>query len=146
MLLIATQNPDAEMSILFIAMLAALLGFLPFNIYPAKVFPGDVGNLTIGAVLAAGVIIGNAETAGALLLLPYVADFFIKLRNRLPSTDWWGIYKDGKLYAPEGKVHGLAQLIMRLRKGISEQRLTLTFIALEAIVAVGVLLLYWMKG
>src|SRR3989344_2572694 len=76
-----------EMLVLFIPMLGALLGFLPYNTYPAKIFPGDVGNLTIGATLAAGVIIGNAEGAGAILLIPYAVDFFIKLVNRFPSKN-----------------------------------------------------------
>ncbi|HNT61173.1 MAG TPA: hypothetical protein PKJ97_04320, partial [Candidatus Bilamarchaeaceae archaeon] len=109
---IAYSIGKVEMLVLFVPMLGALLGFLKFNWYPAKAFPGDVGNLTIGAVVAAGVIIGDLETAGALILSLYVVDFFIKAYNRFPSSKWWGELKGGKLYPVEGKVRGFAQLVM----------------------------------
>ncbi|MFH1221531.1 MAG: hypothetical protein V1492_00420 [Candidatus Micrarchaeota archaeon] len=140
--LIALKHGNVQALLLFLPFLGALLAFLIFNWYPSKAFPGDVGNLTIGAALATGVIIGNMEGAGALLLLPYVADFFIKAANRFPSKDWWGEYKDGKLYPVGGKVRGLAQLIMKLANGISEQNLTLVLIGFEAIIAAVVLVLY----
>lgn len=142
MILIAAINGNIEMLILFVPMLAALLAFFIFNKYPARIFPGDVGTLTIGAVLAAGVIIGNMESAGALLLLPYVFDFFIKLINRFPSSKWWGDYKAGKLYPMDGKVRGFAQLVMALFNGISEKNLVLFFISLEILIALFVLWLY----
>jgi len=140
--LLAMAHGSMEALLLFIPYLGALLAFLFFNWYPSKVFPGDVGNLTIGATLAAGVIIGNMETAGALLLLPYVVDFFIKAYNRFPSSKWWGDYKGGKLYPLEGKVRGFAQLIMKLSNGISERNLALLFIGMEVVVAAVVLMLY----
>jgi len=140
--LLAMAHGSMEALLLFIPYLGALLAFLFFNWYPSKVFPGDVGNLTIGATLAAGVIIGNMETAGALLLLPYVVDFFIKAYNRFPSSKWWGDYKGGKLYPLEGKVRGFAQLIMKLSNGISERNLVLLFIGMEVVVAAVVLMLY----
>lgn len=143
MIALAFASGNTVMLVLFVPMLGALLGFLPYNAYPSKIFPGDVGNLTIGAVLAAGVIIGNAEGAGAILLVPYVIDFFIKLANRFPSSNWWGVYRDGKLFAPQDKIRGFAQLIMKLTNGIREQRLTLVFVAVEAVVAVAMLAMYW---
>jgi UDP-N-acetylglucosamine--dolichyl-phosphate N-acetylglucosaminephosphotransferase len=130
-----------EMLVISLSMLGALLGFLAFNIYPAKAFPGDVGNLTIGAALAAAVIIGNFESAGAILLIPYVVDFFIKAQNRFPSRGWSGIYKGGKLYAPEKKV-GFAQYVMKIANGISERNLALAFIGIEAVFGALVILLF----
>lgn len=142
MALLAISHGSAEMAILFVPILGALLAFLLYNWHPAKVFPGDVGNLTIGAVLASGVIIGNMEAAGALLMIPYVADFFIKAYNRFPSSKWWGDYRMGKLYALEGRARGFAQLVMKISRGITEVNLVLFFIGLEIIIAVFVLSLY----
>jgi len=142
MAILAIAHGSVEMAILFIPILGALVAFLFFNWYPAKVFPGDVGNLTIGAVLASGVIIGNMETAGAMLMILYVFDFFIKAYKRFPSSNWWGEYRDGKLYALEGKSRGLAQFAMKLFKGISEVNLVLFFIGIEVIIAIVVLLLF----
>ena len=140
--ILAYLNGSNEMLVLFLPMLGALLAFLVFNWYPAKVFPGDVGNLTIGAVIASGVIIGNMEGAGAIILILYVMDFFIKAWNRFPSSKWWGELKNGKLCPVDGKVRGFAQLIMKMSGGISERDLTLAFIGMQIIVGLVVFLLY----
>ncbi len=143
MALLAAINGNVEMLVLFVPMLGALLGFLPKNWFPAKVFPGDVGTLPIGAVLATGVIIGNLESAGALILLLFVADFFIKLANRFPSSNWWGELKEGgKLYPLNGKVRSLCQLIMKYSKGIEEQKLVLVMIGAQLILGTLVVLLF----
>jgi UDP-N-acetylglucosamine--dolichyl-phosphate N-acetylglucosaminephosphotransferase len=139
--LIALRQGQNGMLIIALSMLGALLGFLWFNRYPSKVFPGDVGNLAIGGALAVSVIIGNLESAGAILAVPYVIDFFIKAANRFPSRGWNGRYKDGRLYAPDKPV-SFAQWVMRLSGGISEQRLALFFVGLEAVFAVMALALY----
>ena len=140
--ILAYLNGSNEMMVLFLPMLGALLAFLAFNWYPAKVFPGDVGNLTIGAVVASGVIIGNMEGAGAIILILYVLDFFIKAYNKFPSSKWWGELKEGKLYPVEGKVRGFAQLVMKISGGISERNLTLVFIGMQIVVGLVVFLLY----
>jgi UDP-N-acetylglucosamine--dolichyl-phosphate N-acetylglucosaminephosphotransferase len=133
---------SAEALVLYVPLIGALAGFLILNRYPSKVFPGDVATLTIGATLAAGSIIGNFETIAALLLLLYVADFFVKLANRFPSSKWWGEWKGGKLYPVEGKVRGLCQLIMKHSGGISEQKLVLLLILSQAAVSALVLLAF----
>ncbi|MFH1260612.1 MAG: glycosyltransferase 4 family protein [Candidatus Micrarchaeota archaeon] len=140
--LISINNGSTEMAIISISMFGALLGFLFFNRYPSRVFPGDVGNLSIGAVLASSVIIGNFETAGAILVVPYVVDFFIKMKNKFPSSNWWGENREAKLYPVDGQVRGFAQLIMKKANGISEKNLVLAFVAIELVFAVIAVLLY----
>ncbi len=143
MSIIAFSLGNIESLIFFLPMLGALLAFLIFNKIPSKAFPGDIGNLTIGTVLATGVIIGNLETLGALILILYIFDFFIKLYKKFPSSNWWGEYKDGKLYAPNGQVNGLAQLMMRYFKGISEKNLVLFFILAQILISFILLLNFY---
>jgi len=140
--LIALAHGNDDMAVLYIPMLGALLGFFLNNKYPARIFAGDVGNLAIGATLASGVIIGNLESAGAILMVPYVIDFFIKAWNGFPSTKWWGEIRNGKLYPVGGKVRGFAQLIMKLSGGISEKNLVLFFIGMEILFGLIVIALY----
>jgi UDP-N-acetylglucosamine--dolichyl-phosphate N-acetylglucosaminephosphotransferase len=140
MALIAAANGSVEMGLIAFSMLGALLAFSYFNFYPARVFPGDVGTLTIGAALGSMVIIGNLESAGAILVVPYVIDFFIKARNRFPHTRQE--IKNGRLYPKEGKVKGFVHLVMKLAGGISERKLVMVFIAMEAAAALVVLALY----
>ena len=127
--------------IILLAALGALVATLYYNWYPAKILVGDVGTLCIGAIIASAVIIGNYETAGVILIIPYVLDFLIKAKNRFPYS--FGVYREGKLYCPDGGPVGLAQLIMKLTGGISERNLVLVLMGIEAIFGVIAILLYW---
>ncbi|MFC1981433.1 hypothetical protein ACFLVN_04230 [Chloroflexota bacterium] len=128
--------------ILLLAGLGALIATLRYNWYPAKVFIGDVGTLSIGTLIASAVIIGNFETAGIIIIIPYALDFLLKAKNRFPSKGWWGIYRDGKLYCPESGVAGLGQWLMKITGGISERNLTLCLIGIEAVFGTIAILLY----
>ncbi len=140
-LLIAT--PESFIAfILLISLAGALIGFLKYNWFPAKVFPGDVGNLTIGAVIATSVIIGNFESYGVIVMIPYIIEFFIKGKNGMPTRGWQGKYIEGKLYPLNEKPISFAQWIMYLSKGISEKNLTLTFILIESIFCIIAILIF----
>ncbi len=52
-----------------LALAGACLGFLPYNINPAKIFMGDSGAMLLGYTLAICSIIGGAKLATALLVL-----------------------------------------------------------------------------
>jgi UDP-N-acetylglucosamine--dolichyl-phosphate N-acetylglucosaminephosphotransferase len=139
--IVAFLNGQVEMTVLCTAMLGALMGFIPFNWYPAKTFIGDVGALTIGAVLASAVIISNLKAAGAILVIPYVIDFFLKAANRFPKS-FAHLGKDGKLRAPPGKIRGLADLILTVTGGLTEKGLTMAFLGIEMVFAAIVLVMY----
>jgi UDP-N-acetylglucosamine--dolichyl-phosphate N-acetylglucosaminephosphotransferase len=130
---IAHMLNETTSLILLISMLGALIAALYYNWYPAKVLIGDVGTLSIGAVIATAVIIGDFETAGVIVIFPYFLDFIIKAANRFPSKGWWGTYRDGKLYCTNTRPVSLCQWIMKLSGGISERNLVLTLIGIEAI-------------
>jgi len=54
--------PDtAEIFVICAALIGAGLGFLWFNTYPAEIFMGDVGSLSLGAILAVIAIIVRQE-------------------------------------------------------------------------------------
>ena len=126
--------------IILMAALGALIATLYYNWYPAKILVGDVGTLSIGAVIASAVIIGNYETAGVIIIIPFVVDFCIKAKNHFPYS--FGIYKDGKLYCPDGGPVGLCQLIMKVAGGISEKNLVLVLMGIEAVCGVAAILFY----
>lgn len=126
--------------IILMATLGALVAALRYNWYPAKILVGDVGTLSIGAVIACAVTVGNYETAGVIIIIPYVVDFLIKAKNRFPYS--FGEFKDGKLYCPEGGPVGLCQLIMKVWGGISERNLVLVLMGIEAIFGLLAILIY----
>jgi UDP-N-acetylglucosamine--dolichyl-phosphate N-acetylglucosaminephosphotransferase len=126
--------------VILLATLGALLATLYYNWYPAKILVGDVGTLSIGAIIAAVVIMGNFEIAGVILLIPYIVDFLIKAKNHFPYS--FGVYRDGKLYCPEDGPVGLGQLIMKVCGGISERNLVLMLMGIEAVCGVVAILIY----
>ena len=49
--------PGSEELVVFVsAYIGALIGFLWYNAYPAQVFMGDTGSLTIGGIIGVSVI------------------------------------------------------------------------------------------
>jgi UDP-N-acetylglucosamine--dolichyl-phosphate N-acetylglucosaminephosphotransferase len=79
----------------------SLLAFLKFNWYPAKVFPGDVGHFTTGAILASIAIIGNMEKFAISLFSLYIINFlmfvyWLKFTNK-PFKKFADVDKDGYL-------------------------------------------------
>src|SRR5678810_429798 len=68
--------PDmAELTIFIAAMIGACIGFLWYNSYPAQVFMGDTGSLTLGGIIASIAIIVHKE-----LLIPiFCGVFFVEL-------------------------------------------------------------------
>ena len=78
-----------ELVIFFCAFIGALIGFLWYNAYPAQVFMGDTGSLTIGGIIAVGAIIIHKE-----LLLPILCGIF--LVESLSVMMQVGYYKMGK--------------------------------------------------
>jgi len=139
---IAYINGITTSLVILMVALGALVAALYYNWYPAKILVGDVGTLTIGAVVASAVIVGNYETAGVILMIPYVVDFLIKAKNRFPGKNWWGIYREGKLYCPDSGPVGLGQLIMKVCGGISERNLVLVLMGIEAVFGVVAILFY----
>ncbi len=63
-------NPDLSRSAL--ALMGGLVGFLWFNLHPAKVFMGDTGSLALGGALAAIAVLSGTE-----LYLPIIGGIFL---------------------------------------------------------------------
>ncbi|MEJ8770207.1 phospho-N-acetylmuramoyl-pentapeptide-transferase [Prevotella sp. HCN-7019] len=60
-----------ELVVFMCAFVGALIGFLWYNAYPAQVFMGDTGSLTIGGIIAVSAIIIHKE-----LMLPILCGIF----------------------------------------------------------------------
>jgi phospho-N-acetylmuramoyl-pentapeptide-transferase len=61
-----------EIVVFVSALLGGLIGFLWYNTYPAQVFMGDTGSLTIGGIIAVIAILVRKE-----LLLPILCGVFL---------------------------------------------------------------------
>ena len=82
--------PGSEELVVFIcAFVGAMIGFLWYNAYPAQVFMGDTGSLTIGGIIAVCAIIIHKE-----LMLPILCGiFFVESLSVIIQTQWFKIQK-----------------------------------------------------
>jgi len=120
-------------AIIFFSVTGALLGFLFFNWYPAKILSGDSLTYGLGATIATGIIIGNMEKAGIIILIPFIIEFFLKLRSRFKAYSLGKLRKDGTLESPYGKnIYSLTHVLMNLGK-LKERQVTIGLILIEII-------------
>jgi phospho-N-acetylmuramoyl-pentapeptide-transferase len=85
-----------ELSIFIAAMVGACIGFLWYNSYPAQVFMGDTGSLTLGGIIASIAIIVHKE-----LLIPiFCGVFFVELLSVMMQVSY---FKYTKRKYGEGK-------------------------------------------
>jgi len=76
---------SGEMTVFITAFAGALVGFLWYNTYPAQVFMGDTGSLTIGGIIAVIAIATRKE-----LLIPILCGiFFIENLSVILQVGWF---------------------------------------------------------
>jgi len=131
--LIALKNNQIVAAAIFFSTFAALFGFLKFNWYPARILPGDSLTYCLGAVVVSGVIIGNMERAGIIMMFPFFIEFLLKLRSKFKASCLGILRKDGKLDPPYGnKIYSWTHIIMNLGK-LTEKKVTITLILIQTI-------------
>jgi UDP-N-acetylglucosamine--dolichyl-phosphate N-acetylglucosaminephosphotransferase len=134
---VAYLNGSMASFLIAASMGAALIAFLHYNRYPARVFPGDVGTLIIGAALFTALHSGGLYLAGAIIFLPYLMDAALKflsagVMSRQDQTPT--VLKDGKLYPPSGGNLSLVRLLLRLRP-MGEKQVVALIWGIEALFA-----------
>ena len=77
--LIILQN--YEIAILSLLLVFVSLAFYKYHKYPSKIFPGDSGALTLGAMYGAIAIVGQVEVIAAIALGPAIFNSFLFLSS-----------------------------------------------------------------
>ena len=108
-------------AVLAFGMAGALLAFLLFNWYPAKIFPGDTLTYSVGALIACVAILGDLEKIALLLFIPYILDFFLPLRKRLRVEAFARPNPDGSLEMPYDKIYDTTHLAIAVLKKVKRK-------------------------
>ena len=95
----------AELAIVVAALIGSLLGFLRYNAYPAQLFMGDVGSLSLGAVLAFMALATKQE-----LLLPLVGIIFVSETVSV-ILQVWSVKSRGKRLFKMAPIHHHFELL-----------------------------------
>lgn len=106
-----------DVTIISMSMLGALIAFLYFNRYPAKIFPGDTGTLIIGAAVVCIAFIGRVKLIAFIVLMPNIIDAALKFysagvmnRQQQKPTQ---LNDEGKLVRPQQGFKSLIRLVLR---------------------------------
>ena len=124
--------PNVGEIVVFIsAFLGALIGFLWFNAYPAEIFMGDTGSLTIGALISVISVIIRKE-----LLIPLLCGIF--LIETLSVIFQVGYFKYSRFKTGNGKrIFKMAPLHHHYQKlGFHESKIVARFLILGIVLAV----------
>jgi phospho-N-acetylmuramoyl-pentapeptide-transferase len=121
----------AELIVFIAAFLGALVGFLWYNAFPAQVFMGDTGSLTIGGVIAVIAIIVRKE-----LLIPVMCGVFFA--ESLSVMIQVGYFKYSRRRFGEGKRIFLMAPIHHhyQKKGYHESKIVTRFWIIGIILAI----------
>lgn len=140
--------PGSEELVIFcIAFMGALIGFLWYNSYPAQVFMGDTGSLTIGGIIGVSAILIRKE-----LLLPILCGIFMVesasvLIQRFYFKYTKKKYGEGRRVFKMSPLHhhfqkeGMPALIQRPVRAVPEPRIVARFWIVGLILAVATLAL-----
>jgi len=105
--LIAKTMADGDIwNILFIVCLTgSLAAYWIFENYPARIFWGNIGALSVGAAIGATIVINGYIFSGFVMLIPHVVNFLLYVYWRLhpvqyPVAKFGKIREDGTLEVP----------------------------------------------
>lgn len=128
--IVALLQGQMEISLIAFLLVAAILGFLPYNFHPAKTFMGDSGSNFLGFILGCLAIIGTTKSATIISLfvpivilgIPILDTFFAIIRR---------INNKAPIFKPD-KDHLHHRL---LALGMGHKRCVLTIYAISGVFA-----------
>jgi UDP-N-acetylglucosamine--dolichyl-phosphate N-acetylglucosaminephosphotransferase len=139
LIMISLWSGVTDSLILLFPLLGALIAFLWFNRYPARIFPGDTLTLFVGATIACAAIVGDFKTIGAFLFIPMIIEFFLKLRGHFKGENYGTPDEEGYL-THEGDIESLTHYIMKNKK-VKERQLVWILWGIEGVLCVIVFIL-----
>jgi len=133
----------AEGVIFTVPVIAVLIPFFIYNKYPAKIFPGDTGTLSMGAMIACIMLFGSLEVATFCALLIHIFNSFYyiySVRGFFESSDIREskediiLLEDDRIKASDQKDAVLTLPRLILAKGpLTESKLVNNFYAISLI-------------
>ncbi len=124
------------------ALFGASVAFLIFNWFPAKVLPGDVGRLPLGAAMASALILGNMDRLAIIMYMPFLLNFLLYIlyrvyvnRKGIEYVKFANPREDGTL-----EVVGpftMYWMLPHFSKRMTEKRNVLLLLLLQALIAYG---------
>jgi UDP-N-acetylglucosamine--dolichyl-phosphate N-acetylglucosaminephosphotransferase len=130
-------------------LISALMAFLIFNWYPAKIFPGNAFTYLVGAMIAVLAIFGNVEKLALILFIPYYLDFLLPLRKRMNVEAYAKVNPDGSLDLPYEGIYDVTHIFIKIIKGVKgkvyEKDVVIGILVTEALISLAGMAIYFWK-
>ncbi|BBL65294.1 MraY family glycosyltransferase [Methanosarcina mazei] len=94
---------DVENIISVVAITGATIGFYLYEQYPARIFWGNVGSLTVGAAIGTIIVIQGFIISGFIMLIPHTINFLLYVYwkiKKYPAAKFGTVREDGTLEVP----------------------------------------------
>ncbi|MFA6268450.1 MAG: hypothetical protein WCW13_02685 [archaeon] len=101
--IISIANGKIEAAVFALSIIGALIAFLYYNWFPAKILGGDALTLMAGASIAVISILGDMEKIGIALMILYFIELFLKARTKFQGESFGVPQKTGLLLSPKEK-------------------------------------------
>ena len=146
MAIVTFLTGNSWLGIIAFCMVAALLAFLLFNFYPAKVFPGDSLTYPVGGLIAIISILGNFERIAIFFFSPYILETILKTRGKLVKESFGEPQPDGSLELKYNKIYSLTHLSIFIMKKLNikptERKVVLSIWTFQILVIVAGLIIF----
>ena len=127
--ILAAYHEETDGLFVLIPLIGGLVGFLWFNKYPARVFPGDTLMLFMGASIAIGGMLSSLYIQTSIIFIPMIVEFFLKLRGGFKAENYCSDASNGYLEY-NGSIESITHVFMKHFR-LTERRLVGAISAME---------------
>ncbi len=128
-------------SVVSLAVIGALMGFLLFNVYPAKIFMGDTGSLALGGFVSAAAVVSGLE-----LFIPVVGFIYmIEVISVIIQVSYFKMTHGKRVFRMAPIHHHFEIILGEKGEKVTEPRIVAAFTCITALLsflAFSVLLFY----
>jgi UDP-N-acetylglucosamine--dolichyl-phosphate N-acetylglucosaminephosphotransferase len=132
---------DVENIISIVAITGATIGFYFYEQYPARIFWGNVGSLTVGAAIGTIIVIQGFIISGFIMLIPHTVNFLMYVYwkvKKYPSAKFGTVREDGTLEVPNDLT---LKWVLPYRYRLTEKQATYAMFLLTSVFCVAGILL-----
>ena len=136
MLVVALFVAEPNVALILAALTGACLGFIPFNLNPAKIFMGDVGSQLLGFVLATVSIMGMFKFHAIITFLVPVLALSVPLADTVFAFFRRIVHRQSPFHADKGHFHHRL-----LAMGLNQKQAVAVLYAISAVLGLFAVLL-----
>jgi len=112
LVILAFMHDRLDGAFILMPLTGAMVAFIWFNRYPAKIFPGDTLMLFMGAAIAVGGMLSNLYVQTTVIFIPMILEFSLKLRGGFRAENYCTDASNAHLEY-HGRIESLTHILMK---------------------------------